>query len=62
MFCFSRFAHPAGGSPGPGNGREVVLDSDKHDAMRFQFVSTNDPNTEMFVYGKPTVPGKWKII
>lgn len=57
-----RFAHPDGGEPNPDNGTTVLLHSDVHDAMRFQFVSTSNPNKEVLVYGNPTLMGKWKII
>ncbi|XP_072014541.1 uncharacterized protein [Amphiura filiformis] len=57
-----RFAHPKDGSPNPPNDMQVVLHSDVHPAMRFQFVSTTDPNKEVLIYGIPTMAGSWEII
>ncbi|XP_071133207.1 galactose-binding lectin-like [Mytilus edulis] len=57
-----RFVHPDGGSPNPGNDTYVVLHEDKHDAMKFQFVSPDDINNEVLIYGKTSVNGHWRII
>ncbi|CAC5393759.1 Lectin [Mytilus coruscus] len=57
-----RFVHPDDGSPNPGNDTYVVLHEDKHDAMKFKFVSPDDINQEVLIYGKTSVNGHWEII
>lgn len=57
-----KIAHPEGDRANPKDQTRVVLNSDINDAIRFQFVATDSPNKEVFVYDKPMVIGTWKII
>lgn len=57
-----KYISPFEGHPLPLEGTQLVLHGDRHDAMKFQFVSPSDANQEVLVYGKPTVSGSWKII